>query len=82
MAGRVWQPSLRRTQLNGKPEAMTTNPDAALRALLDTAGRGYAIALSNLESGRIGIAAQSVGMAQAALEIAVNYARERVQGGF
>ena len=38
MAGRVWQPSLRRTQLNGKPEAMTTNPDAALRALLDTAG--------------------------------------------
>ena len=46
-------------------------------ALLGTAGRGYAIALSNLESGRIGIAAQSVGMAQAALEIAVNYARDR-----
>lgn len=46
-------------------------------ALLGTAGRGYAIALSNLESGRIGIAAQSVGMAQAALEIAVSYARDR-----
>jgi alkylation response protein AidB-like acyl-CoA dehydrogenase len=46
-------------------------------ALLGAAGRGYAIALSNLESGRIGIAAQSVGMAQAALEIAVNYARDR-----
>ena len=40
-------------------------------ALLGAEGRGYPIALSNLESGRIGIAAQSVGMAQAALEIAV-----------
>jgi alkylation response protein AidB-like acyl-CoA dehydrogenase len=45
--------------------------------LLGTEGRGYSIALSNLEAGRIGIAAQSVGMAQAALEIAVGYARER-----
>lgn len=40
-------------------------------------GRGYSIALSNLEVGRIGIAAQSVGMAQAALDIAVNYAKDR-----
>jgi len=40
-------------------------------------GQGYRIALSNLEAGRIGIAAQSVGMAQAALEIASTYARER-----
>ncbi len=40
-------------------------------------GAGYRIALSNLEAGRIGIAAQSVGMAQAALEIAVAYAKER-----
>lgn len=40
-------------------------------------GQGYRIALSNLEAGRIGIAAQSVGMAQAALEIAVNYAKDR-----
>lgn len=42
---------------------------------------GYRIALSNLETGRVGIAAQSVGMAQAALEIAVAYARERVSMG-
>src|SRR6185437_14922653 len=35
------------------------------------------IALSNLEGGRIGIAAQSVGMARAALDAAVAYARER-----
>lgn len=40
-------------------------------------GEGYKIALSTLESGRIGIASQSVGMARAALEYAIGYARER-----
>ena len=50
-------------------------------ALLGSEGRGYSIALSNLEAGRIGIAAQSVGMAQAAFEIAVGYARERKSMG-
>jgi butyryl-CoA dehydrogenase len=40
-------------------------------------GAGYKIALSTLESGRIGIAAQSVGMARAALDYAVEYAKER-----
>ena len=40
-------------------------------------GEGYRIALSTLESGRIGIAAQSVGMARAALDYAVGYAKER-----
>jgi butyryl-CoA dehydrogenase len=40
-------------------------------------GQGYRIALSNLEGGRIGIAAQSVGMAQAAFEAARDYAGER-----
>ncbi len=45
--------------------------------MLGHEGEGYRIALSNLEAGRIGIAAQSVGMAQAALEIAVGYAKER-----
>ena len=45
--------------------------------VLGEPGGGYRIALSNLEGGRIGIAAQSVGMAQAALAIAVGYARER-----
>ena len=49
--------------------------------MLGSEGRGYAIALSNLEAGRIGIAAQSVGMAQAALELAVAYARDRVSMG-
>ena len=40
-------------------------------------GDGYRIALANLEGGRIGIAAQSVGMARAALDAALVYARER-----
>jgi alkylation response protein AidB-like acyl-CoA dehydrogenase len=40
-------------------------------------GEGYRIALSTLESGRIGIAAQSVGMARAALDYAIDYAKER-----
>lgn len=40
-------------------------------------GEGYRIALSTLESGRIGIAAQAVGMARAALDYAIAYARER-----
>ncbi len=40
-------------------------------------GEGYRIALSTLELGRIGIAAQSVGMARAALDYAVGYAKER-----
>lgn len=48
---------------------------------LGAEGAGYGIALSNLETGRIGIAAQSVGMAQAALGIAISYARERESFG-
>ena len=45
--------------------------------LLGQEGEGYRIALANLEAGRIGIAAQSVGMARAALEAALRYAKER-----
>jgi butyryl-CoA dehydrogenase len=45
--------------------------------LLGREGEGYKIALANLEAGRIGIAAQSVGMARAALDYAVGYAKER-----
>lgn len=44
-------------------------------------GAGYRIALSNLEGGRIGIAAQSVGMARAAFEAALGFAKERVAFG-
>ncbi|HEX3632435.1 MAG TPA: acyl-CoA dehydrogenase family protein [Casimicrobiaceae bacterium] len=49
--------------------------------LLGREGEGYRIALANLEAGRIGIAAQSVGMARAAFEAALSYARERKSFG-
>ena len=45
--------------------------------LLGEEGQGYKIALGNLEGGRIGIAAQCVGIARAALEAATLYSRER-----
>ncbi len=50
-------------------------------ALLGQEGEGYKIALSNLESGRIGIASQSIGMARAAYEAALKYAKERITFG-
>lgn len=45
--------------------------------VLGEPGAGYRIALSNLEAGRIGIAAQCIGMADAAMELAIGYAKER-----
>ncbi len=45
--------------------------------LIGEEGMGYKIALSGLEGGRIGIAAQSVGMAQAAFDAALRYAKDR-----
>ena len=49
--------------------------------MLGEEGQGYRIALANLEGGRIGIAAQSVGMARAAYEVALAYAKERKSFG-
>ena len=49
--------------------------------LIGQEGEGYKIALSALEGGRIGIAAQSVGMARSALEVALDYARQRESFG-
>ncbi|WP_430444324.1 MAG: acyl-CoA dehydrogenase family protein [Pseudomonas piscis] len=49
--------------------------------LLGERGKGLAIALSNLEGGRIGIAAQALGIARAAFEASLAYARDRVQFG-
>ena len=48
---------------------------------LGAEGEGYRIALSNLEGGRIGIAAQAVGIARSACEAALAYARERESFG-
>lgn len=58
-------------------EDMEITPDL----MLGEPGEGYRIALSNLEGGRIGIAAQSVGMARAAYEAARDYAGERESFG-
>ncbi len=49
--------------------------------ILGQPGQGYRIALSNLEAGRIGIAAQCIGMAQGALDIAIAYAKDRKSMG-
>lgn len=49
--------------------------------LVGEEGEGYRIALSALEGGRIGIAAQSVGMARSAFEVALQYAKERQSFG-
>jgi butyryl-CoA dehydrogenase len=49
--------------------------------LIGEEGQGLKIALSGLEGGRIGIAAQSVGMARAAFEAALHYSKERVAFG-
>jgi len=49
--------------------------------LLGSEGDGFKYALATLDSGRIGIGAMSVGLAQAALEASLRYAKERVQFG-
>ena len=50
-------------------------------ALLDGEGYGFKVAMQTLDGGRIGIAAQALGIAQAALDASVAYAKERVQFG-
>jgi alkylation response protein AidB-like acyl-CoA dehydrogenase len=50
-------------------------------AVLDRPGAGFALAMMALDGGRIGIAAQAVGLARGALEAAVRYAGERIQFG-
>lgn len=58
-------------------EGVEVTPDM----MLGEEGQGYKIALSNLEGGRIGIAAQALGIARAALDYAVEYAQERTSMG-
>jgi len=53
------------------------NCEVGADAMLGSEGQGYRIALANLEVGRIGIAAQAVGMARASFELARAYAGER-----
>lgn len=50
-------------------------------AIIGKPGQGFKIAMQTLDGGRIGIAAQALGIAQGALDAAVKYAKERVQFG-
>ena len=50
-------------------------------ALLGAEGKGFKIAMATLDGGRIGVAAQALGIAQGALDASIDYAKERVQFG-
>jgi butyryl-CoA dehydrogenase len=50
-------------------------------ALLGAEGEGFKVAMQTLDGGRIGVSAQALGIAQAALDAAIAYAKERVQFG-
>jgi alkylation response protein AidB-like acyl-CoA dehydrogenase len=69
--------------MNGSVTAQMIFEGARVPAgnLLGEEGKGFAIALAALDSGRLGIAACATGLAQAALDTAVSYARERRQFG-
>ncbi|MBB5324031.1 hypothetical protein HNQ34_001123 [Anoxybacillus tepidamans] len=69
--------------LHGSRTVQISFEDAKVPAenLLGEEGQGFKIAMANLDAGRIGIAAQSLGIAEAALEYATAYAKERIQFG-
>ncbi|BDG37741.1 acyl-CoA dehydrogenase [Saccharococcus caldoxylosilyticus] len=69
--------------LHGSRTVQITLEDAKVPAenLLGEEGQGFKIAMANLDVGRIGIAAQALGIAEAALEHATAYAKERIQFG-
>jgi alkylation response protein AidB-like acyl-CoA dehydrogenase len=73
----------RKMGLTGSPTAQMIFDDAVVPAsrLIGSEGQGLRIALSSLSSGRLGIAACAVGLAQAALDEAVRYAKGRSQFG-
>jgi alkylation response protein AidB-like acyl-CoA dehydrogenase len=76
-------PRERKMGLTGSPTAQMIFTDARVSSsrLLGSPGDGLRIALSSLSSGRLGIAACAVGLAQAALDEAVSYAKGRTQFG-
>ncbi|MEY7971572.1 acyl-CoA dehydrogenase family protein [Saccharomonospora xinjiangensis] len=76
-------PPERKMGLTGSTTAQMIFEDARVGAdrLIGEEGQGLKIALSSLASGRLGIAACSVGLAQAALDEAVAYAKQRTQFG-
>jgi acyl-CoA dehydrogenase len=69
--------------LHGSRTLQLTFEDMRIPAenLLGSEGEGFKIAMANLDAGRIGIASQALGIAEAAFEAAADYAKERVQFG-
>jgi alkylation response protein AidB-like acyl-CoA dehydrogenase len=69
--------------LNGSPTGELHLEDCRVDAdaLLGREGQGFAIAMSALDAGRIGISAQALGLAEGALEDAIEYLRQRQQFG-
>ncbi|MFF4880104.1 MULTISPECIES: acyl-CoA dehydrogenase family protein [unclassified Micromonospora] len=82
-AGVTPQAAERTMGLRSSPVAQIAFDEARVPAerLIGGEGAGFTIAMSALDSGRLGIAACAVGLAQAALDYAVGYARERQQFG-
>ena len=70
-------------RLHGSPTAEIVFTDCIVpkENLLGAEGKGFKIAMQTLDGGRIGIAAQALGIAQGALDKAVQYMKERVQFG-
>ncbi len=66
---------------NHVTELVFENMKVPRKNLLGKEGEGFKIALNALDGGRIGIAAQAVGIAQAALDESINYAKQRQQFG-
>ncbi len=62
-------------------ELIFENAEVPAENLLGAEGEGFKIAMANLDAGRIGIAAQGLGIAEAALEYSIRYAKQRVQFG-
>lgn len=73
----------RKMGLHGSSTVQVTFEDMKVPAanLLGNEGEGFKIAMANLDAGRIGIAAQALGIAEGAMEHAVQYAKDRVQFG-
>jgi alkylation response protein AidB-like acyl-CoA dehydrogenase len=82
-AGILPQPRERTMGLHASPVAQIAFDGARVPAgrLLGAEGEGFRIAMRALDAGRLGMAACAVGLAQAALDYAVGYAREREQFG-
>jgi butyryl-CoA dehydrogenase len=66
---------------SGSVEIALTNCEVPAENLLGEEGHGFKVALATLDAGRVGIAAQSVGIAQGALDKAIRYSKEREQFG-